>query len=738
MVWVGLLEVVASAQPAPPPDSDPDTIDRTVDADTAKPAAAPEDDQEPMTMAGEEIIITGTRSPEKRLDAPVTVEIVTEEDLRTAGGAGYMSALSRVKGIDFADTGVNEQRVSMRGFNTQFNSRMVTMLDGRLAQLPGSGLPQGNLLPAAQLDLKSIEVVVGPASALYGPNAHTGVINVSTKSPWDRSGVALSVRGGGRNLVDGAARIAGTVSGSVGYKLNAQYLRADDFEPDRSSPTHYYGTNVFEGDLLEDYGVRSAKTDGTLYYRFGDWVAKGTAGYSLNDGYSLTNAGRNHIRDWVVQFQTAQLTGPHWFAQVTRTATDAGGTYQMDRLAAAVDAMGGAPADPAELDDMRDAFAFVDSSQLVDSDLQYRDDVLGVKTTAGVQYRVYLPSSDGTYLDDADESLSATEVGGYLQLDRHVLDDRLRIAGAARVDHHSNYPTQVSPKASLQYKVAPMQNVRVAYNRAFKSPTILESYLLINGILVGNRTGFEIRDAGGNVLRELPALEPEGVNALELGYKGAFARKVFVDAVAYSSWYENFISPLTQQANPAADEPTFAFYPDGTPVGAGTPAEGALFTYTNFGSATVRGVDVGIDYLPMPELGVTASASYISLAEFSNDDANQADLLLNVPAVKLKGSVTVRDLGVKDYFVRVSGRFHTAYEFASGYWNSERFFDDGKVPSRVVADVTAGWQLPAQGLTVQATVANLLDNQTPDVLGAPTPRRFAFVQLSYDWDGLKN
>ncbi|HTN25152.1 MAG TPA: TonB-dependent receptor, partial [Solirubrobacteraceae bacterium] len=61
---------------------------------------------------------------------------------------------------------------------------------------------------------------------------------------------------------------------------------------------------------------------------------------------------------------------------------------------------------------------------------------------------------------------------------------RLRLAAAARVDTHSLYETQLSPKVAVQYEVAPQHNVRVGYNRAFKSPTVLENFLKINDILL--------------------------------------------------------------------------------------------------------------------------------------------------------------------------------------------------------------------------------------------------------------
>ncbi len=684
-------------------------------------------------LPGEEIVVVGTRLPEKRLDAPVTVEIVTEKDLKTAAGASYLSALSRVKGIDFSDAGIGDQRISARGFATQFNSRMVTMVDGRLATLPGNGLPQGNLLPQSGLDMKAVEVVVGPASALYGPNAHTGVVNIVTKTPWDDSGAAVSVRGGTQSMFMGAARVAGTVSNDFGYKVNGEYLRAHDFVPDRA--THSYAPNIYEGDLLENYDIEQAKTDGTLYYKRGEWLATAGAGFSDSTGFSITNAGRNHLRDWQVQYQTATLSSPHVYAQVTRTHSDAGKSYQLDRLARTVAAMGGVPANAADLNPVRDMIAFVDDSSLVDSELQYRHTLAGVKTTLGVQYRAYAPSSAGTYLDDKTQDISVTEAGTYLQLDT-LLFHRLRLAGAARVDHHSLYATQISPKAAVQYEVAENHNVRIGYNRAFKSPTVLENFLRINDTLLGNRTGFVIRDGAGAVLAEIAPLEPEQVDALEVGYKAAIASNLYVDAVAYQSWYRNFISALTPVANPMAASPTYASYADGTPTAQGTPAEGTLSTYMNFGKAKVRGVDVGVDYKPIQQLTLSTSASVMQLASFSNSSTLQQDLLLNAPAFKLRGSVQGDDLGLDGSFWRVDARYHAAYEFASGYWNSMTLLG-GKVPARTVVDITLGYKLPVQGMTISGTVANLLDNHDPDVLGAPIPRRFAWLQVAYDLDGLR-
>lgn len=228
--------------------------------------------------AGEVIVVTGSRSPEKVLDSPATLAYVSSNDIKRATGASYLSALSKVKGIDYADAGLGDQRISMRGFTTQFNSRLLQMIDGRVAQMPGTGLPQGNSLPTIALDMNSIEIIVGPASALYGPNAHTGVINVITKTPWDESGATVAVRGGSQNLVDVGARVAGIVKDDFGWKVNGQFMRAEDFAPDASRPEHYYGTPFFERDLVGGhYDIKGGKADATLYYKLpDDWVVEST------------------------------------------------------------------------------------------------------------------------------------------------------------------------------------------------------------------------------------------------------------------------------------------------------------------------------------------------------------------------------------------------------------------------------------------------------------------------------
>jgi len=722
----------------------------------------------PQQLAGGEVVVTGSKRSEKVLEAPVQVETVTEADLETRSGGTYLSSLSSLKGVDFARVGINGQSISMRGFNNNFNTRLLQLKDGRLAQLPGTGLPQGNFLPSSELDVKTIEVVVGPASALYGPDAHTGVVNVITKTPWDESGVALDVRGGQENLFDINGRVAGTVNDKFGWKVNGQFMSATDYKPPTGGPnasasdsTHFFGGlgEFNEIDLVEDYDVESIRTEGSLYYRFADgWQAEFSAGFSENDNFGVTNNGRNRIKDWQVQFQSLQISSDHWFAQATRTSNSAGDTYQINGVAADAEAIfatelqqGASPSQARQealdaLPTLREQNKFVDEAVLWDTELQYSNS-FGVGTgtldfVTGGQFRRFLPDSEGTFLADANnEDIDETEGGGYLQLDYRPTDD-LRFNAAARVDGNSEHETQFSPKAAVVYTVAPNHNVRFSFNRAFKSPTILNNELFLSTAGLGpvfrgnSDDGFTIRDGpttNANVVREVDPLDPEEVNTIEVGYKGVFQERLAVNVTAYNSWYDDFISPLTNVANPATG--TFAFE-DGqlTPPEANQP-NGFLWTYFNFGSATVRGFDLGTEYAASEKLSLTANLSFIDLSDFDQGEATQ-DLLLNVPDVKFKWGATVRDVGLENSFVSLKGRWKSSYEFRSGFWDSEQFYDDGEVPSRVTASVTAGYTIPQTGVKLKASVTNLFDSQTPDVLGAPQTDRLFWVSATYTFDGL--
>ncbi len=642
---------------------------------------------------------------------------------------------------------------------------MLFLIDGRLATLGSTGLPQGNFLPSSKLDIKSIEVVLGPAAALYGPNSGAGVVNVTTKDPWDESGIAVNGRLGTQNLRDVTYRVAGTVNNNFGYKLTGQFMQATDFKPQREDSLHFYqpaGTKptsantVFETDVVEDYDVGATKVNGSLYYMLDDWKLTGTYGWSSTDQFSLTSNGRNRIEGWEVDFQTLQLSSSNWYAQVTRTGNKAG-SYQINQVVPAVQAAvnQGASLESIDIESIRESVAFIDDTEIYDSELQYNNTLGGVNLVTGLQYRNFQPESQGTYLNDGEgQSISRELFGGYAQLDFDIVQDQLRAVLAARVDGNSDYETQFSPKGSIVYTVAPEQNIRATYNRAYTSPTILQSHALIPVdlsaiapgyalLIKGNTDGYTIRDASGNVVNTIDPTVPEEVNSVELGYKGAFGEKLFVDMVGYYSWYKNFIGTST-----VADGFQTKAFQDGEEVLAEGSTNTMLLTYINFGEATVQGFDVGLNYYFSDNFSINGSASTIKLTDFKNA-TNDTELPLNTPPLKIKGGFTASNFidsnTFREPFFRLNGRWQDAYQFRSGYWNTNVLLDDDgditnkeELPAKFQLDASIGFNISNTGLSFQGSVSNIFDTERVDILGPAPMGRTAWVSLQYKFSGLRN
>ncbi|GEM_PF-4539136 len=711
---------------------------------------------EPMTVGGEEINIV-SRSPEKSVNVPASVGTVSEQEIKS--NVSYQSGLANVTGVDVYTTGVGTSQVSTRGFYKQLNLRMISMVDGHVAQLPGAGLNLGDWAPASPLDMSLIEVVEGPSSSQYGANAVAGVVDVRTKSPWDESGVAMLARGGSRALVEGAARVAGTVGEHLGWKLNGQYLQADDWQPDSTSTAHNYGTAIPESTFVDDYGVRQLKLDGAGYFRFSDWQAKASTGFVRVDGMGLLNTGRWHARGAMALMSVAQLKSPSWFFSFAHTRTSAGDSYFIDQAVQTAARMGGVPATEEGREAIRDATALHDESQMFDAEAQYQHRLGRFELSTGTEARLYRPDEKSTYLAGTQGvNLDTAEAGVFVQGDTRFVDDRLRLIAAARLDVHQLHGTQVSPKLVSTFELAPMHVVRASISRAYKSPSIVEDFLFINtnsplGVFEGNRDGFVIKDGAGNVVREIPALEPEVGTALEAGYKGVAGGHFFGELVGHYTFYDNFITPLSRVSNPGdMTMPTFAFTPGGDMVG-----NGALRTYFNFGTAQVGGGDVRGSYVDRHFMA-SASVSYLHVVK---SDAGTAvasvakELTLNVPEYKTITSVGVKNIGIPGWFVRIDGRWRSAFKFESGYWSScnaadttacpagfkmtdgSPAFPDGKLPARFVLDAAAGYEIPHTDLTLSLVAKNVLDDDKLEILGAPAPRRFVFLQLEFHGEGLQ-
>ena len=180
-----------------------------------------------------EVVISGSRKPEKITESPATIETVfAREILEYAGNPAEL--IARQKGIDYFRAGIATPAFNIRGFNSNFNAKNLQVTDGRFSTLIATGLPFGPLNTSIKEDIERVEVILGPNSTLYGPNAHNGLLNTITKDPRTSAGTMITINpgvsGDGNSFFSGRLRHAQVLSDKFAFKVVGEYTTATEFE----------------------------------------------------------------------------------------------------------------------------------------------------------------------------------------------------------------------------------------------------------------------------------------------------------------------------------------------------------------------------------------------------------------------------------------------------------------------------------------------------------------------------
>lgn len=241
-------------------------------------------------MIAEEVVITGQLIDEKKKAAPLTVESLSPVAIKQTASENFYDGLGALKGVDLTSASLGIKVVNTRGFNSTAPVRILQTIDGVDNASPSINFALGNFLGSAELDLRSVDLVVGASSAFYGPNAFNGVIKMDSKDPFFSKGLSAFVKAGERNIFEGGIRWADALKNKKGndvlaYKLNFSYLSADDWEANNFAPidsskvpeTHYAGydaVNIHGDEYDTQFDVREVSSPWafrgiTLFYRNG-------------------------------------------------------------------------------------------------------------------------------------------------------------------------------------------------------------------------------------------------------------------------------------------------------------------------------------------------------------------------------------------------------------------------------------------------------------------------------------
>lgn len=194
------------------------------------------------TVLGNDIVVTATRVAESILKSPVSIEKIDVRTIRETAAPGFYDALENVKGVQMTTSSLTFKVPNTRGFNSPNNFRFMQLTDGIDMQAATLGVPLGNAIGPTELDIQSVEITPGAASALYGMNALNGMANLITKNPFTHTGLSIYHKTG-INHIDGvdhapalltetALRFAKQFNDKLAFKINAGYMQGVDWRSD--------------------------------------------------------------------------------------------------------------------------------------------------------------------------------------------------------------------------------------------------------------------------------------------------------------------------------------------------------------------------------------------------------------------------------------------------------------------------------------------------------------------------
>ncbi len=334
----------------------------------------------PTTESLDDIVVVASKTKERLRESPVTIERMSLKEIKFASAPTFYDDLGNLRGVQMNTNSLTFQAPNTRGFATFANNRMLQIIDGVDNSSPALNFPLGNLVGISELDVKSVELLPGTSSALYGANAFNGLIYITSKNPFRYQGLSTMAKYGytrqdaaGVNpMFQVAARYAKALNEKFAFKLNFSYLQGTDWfavdyrdfdrsfineskKGNRQSNPSYDGLNIYGDEVatdidlsayglgvirvsrtgyketnLTDYKAKSLKADFSLHFKPKGqdgakelvWTSRMGSGQTIYQG-----SNRYVLKDFIIHQHKLEWRDKNYFVRAYLSSEDAGNSY---------------------------------------------------------------------------------------------------------------------------------------------------------------------------------------------------------------------------------------------------------------------------------------------------------------------------------------------------------------------------------------------------------------------------
>lgn len=587
-----------------------------------------------LTLAGlADIVVVSTSRVESRLiNAPATLTVLSGDVLTNTAAQTYADLLRGVPGVNVMQMSARDVNLTSRQATLTIPTSELVLLDGRSINLDFFGLVLWDFIPSNLSDIKQIEVIRGPASAVWGASALTGVVNVITKTPREALGTTVTLGGGlvGRDAGSTAGRGPGASFGA-----NATVARA---------PNERWSYRVSAGYYHSDPLPRPTGQIPVVANPLDPTATVGGAYYPVDApgsvGSSFQNTGTSQPKfDMRVDQEIAggRVTYAGGVASTSGIIHSGIGPFEIQP---------GSYMGYAKVNYLRDALRLNVFTNVVDSkapNLLFNDPTTGQPLALNFSAATYdvelghsaalgsrhLVSYGGNArrnnftMTVAPTARNRSEFGGYVQDEIFLRGVRFTLGG--RLDKFGDISHPVfSPRLTTTLKPARDHAIRFSYNRAFRSPSVINSKEEISIVVPTDLSGLApllpaplqplvaapfplvVRLVGSSLPIGTTPQEPlteESLTAYEVAYIGTVKSLTTLTAAFYVNDLHDSItfSELPNNLDPytAASPPPGWVLPP--PILTALAAQGIFlprtaFTYLNLGPVRQQGLELSVDH----------------------------------------------------------------------------------------------------------------------------------------------
>ena len=615
-----LTSAFAQNPPAPPPSKPAEQ--------KPAPPAKPEEEQEQPPVFEEQVVVTASKTEQELVNAPASVSVVSSDVIMSTPSTNYAELFRSVPGVNITQMSARDFNITLRGATSTLATSQLALVDGRSLYLDFFGFVAWDLLPFNPSEIEQIEVIRGPASAVWGANALNGVINFISKTPRQLNGNSATINFGvfDRSVDDNDAdmgtmfTIYGTHARAVNdrwaYKISAGGYTSDAF----ARPTGTIPGTVTPYPNFPNDGTTQPKFDGRVDYDApeGRYKLVFAGGYAGTEGIIHTGIGPFDMDRGVgLGYGTMRYTRNALRFSVF--------TNILKGDATALLSFG--------TDGLPIPFNFNTNTYDVE---------IGNVNTVGARQVI---SYGGNFrynnfdLSIAPRGDNRVEGGAYVQ-DEIFFNEYVRLNVGARFDKFDVIDDPVfSPRVALIFKPRPDHALRVSYNKAFRSPSLINNFL---DVTIVNQLNFAQLAAINPIFGQLGTfnfastatgseeLSEESTEAYEVGYTGVINDRATISAAVYFTKNTDEIF-FTQVGRYRATNPPpgwvqrLPFLPPAVALGilellpppcASLTAEcttGGLpsaYSYRNLGVNRNKGFEIGIDGAASRAINLFANYSY--------------------------------------------------------------------------------------------------------------------------------